>query len=84
MLIANKVLTAGPLKMLILKSRSARLSVTLPPVSQAAGEIWLWSQVAERKLNDFELDLCFGSHLMKSIFPCHSKAVAFSSEDYTL
>lgn len=70
--------------MLILKSQWARLSVSLPPVSRAAGELRLWSQVAERKLNDLELDLCFGSHVTKSIFPCRSKAVAFSSEHYTL
>lgn len=40
--------------------------------------------MAERKLNDFELDLCFGSRLVKSLFPFHYKVVVFSLESFML
>lgn len=40
--------------------------------------------MAERKLNDFEFHLCFGSRLMKSLFPFHYKVVVFSLESWTL
>lgn len=40
--------------------------------------------MAERKLNDFELDLCFGSRLVKSLFPFHYKVVVFSLESCML
>lgn len=40
--------------------------------------------MAERKLNDFELHLCFGSRLMKSLFHFHYKVVIFSLESCRL
>lgn len=45
--------------------------------SPAAGGIWLWSQVADMKLNDSELDLCSGPHLTNSVFPSHFEAMVF-------
>lgn len=60
--------------MLVLKSESERGCLRVWrsacfPSSLAAGGIWLWSQVADRKPNDSELDLCSGSHLTNLISP---------------
>lgn len=74
--------------MLVLKSESERVCVCVGwgvyvLSSLASAGIWLWSQVADMKLNDSELDLCSGSHLTNSIFPCHFEAVVFRSELWT-
>ena len=47
---------------------------------KVTGGIQLWSQVADMKLNDSELDLCSRSHLTNSIFPCHFEAMVVSWE----
>ena len=71
--------------MLVLKSESERILLCvyksmLFGQGPATGGMWLWSQVADMKLNDSELDLCSGSHLTNSIFPCHLKAMVASWE----